>query len=347
MAPRAGSGVDLRETFLKRLWFLAVALAILGSMGLVSTVVSRWTHDVLLDTDSWIETIGPIGTDPIVTEALADRVSVAIIDWLDAEERLSTLLPMPLAPLSSLIGTQIDEFVEDETLEFFQSDLYTEVWYGLNRTAHAAVVAVIRDEVPLASTTGGVVTINITLLAEPIVDTVFARLKDIGDAIPPVLLAQVDINEVVAEVIRTYEVEGFPDWMSNVVVYDSERLATVQTTAAVLDKLVWVLPFLTLLLVGGAVYLAPNRQRIGALLLILGAVGWIVSSVSINSVVASIISDIESSDAANIAAEVFDGITGGLETLLIILGILALMGAVGIAGWTMYQRSVDTVGSKT
>jgi hypothetical protein len=85
---------------LKQRWSTAIALAIFAMVGVVASVSAFWAHRVLFDTDTWMDTVGPIGTNEVVTGALADRISSDLIEWLDAENRLETLLPPVLAPLA-------------------------------------------------------------------------------------------------------------------------------------------------------------------------------------------------------------------------------------------------------
>jgi hypothetical protein len=75
----------------------------------------------------------------------------------------------------------------------------------------------------------------------------------------------VDIDETVALIISTYEEEGLPDGLSEIEVYRSTQLAVVQDTVALLDRLVWILPLVTILLAAAAMYLAPSRSRMGGI----------------------------------------------------------------------------------
>lgn len=330
--------MDIQASLLKRRWSVSVALAIVAAVLLTATVVSRWTHDVLFDTDSWTETAGVVGTQPEVIESLADLTSTAIEDALDAENRLSELLPDRLEPLSGLLATQINAFIEAETLQFFESDLYKDIWLRLNRIGHSAAVAIIRDEVPIVSTADGAVTVDLTPIVEPMLDRVFSNLVALGESIPEGLLDRVDIDEAVAGVIAAYEADGLPESITTVEVYTSDRLAAIQSGAAVLDRLVWVLPVLTLLVLVGAVYLAPNRARMTGLLLALAALSLLAAFVAINLIVGQVVSGVESASTSRVVSAVFDGITEGLEALLVILVVLGGLGALGMAGWGLYNR---------
>ena len=329
--------MGFRDHLLKRRWSTSIALALIAAVALVATVISRWTHDVLFDTDTWVATIGEAGTEPEVTNALADRVSTSVIDWLDAEDRLKTVLPPVLEPLSPLVAARFENSIEEGAEAFFSSERYEQIWLQLNETAHRGAVAIIKDEVPSVSTAGGVVTVDITPLVSPVVEGALDRLGTVGEAIPEVLLNRTEVDEAIAASVEELKARGLPDWMSSVEVFRSDQLAAVQTGAAILDSLVWVLPFLTILLIGAALYLAPDRVRMGGLLLFLAALGWAASLVGINSVIGSVTGGFESSDTANIAQRLMDGITGGLEALLVALIAAAGTGTVAVLGWAFYR----------
>ena len=40
-------------------------MVILATAGLVGSVASRWVDDILFDTDTFMEAVGPIGTDEV------------------------------------------------------------------------------------------------------------------------------------------------------------------------------------------------------------------------------------------------------------------------------------------
>lgn len=330
------------SSLLKRRWSVAILLACLTTVGVVGSVSSWWAHRVLFDTDTWMETVAPIGTSEVVTGALSDRFSSELIDWIDAENRLESLLPPILGPLAGYGARFINGAILDETDRFFASEFYANAWFRVNETAHRAAVAVIRDEVPNASTEGGVVTVDLVPILTPIIDSAFARVNEFGEAVPLVILNQVNIDETIGEIIDTYESEGLPDRLSNIVVYSSDRLAVVQSTTAILDRLVWVLPFLSILFAVGAMYFAPVRIKMAWGLLGGAALGWLAAWLAVTLIVHSIVDSIEKGTAATVAQELFTGVTSGLTTLLTVLAIVTGLGAVGVLVWDVYMSRMES-----
>lgn len=323
---------------LRQRWSVAIVTLILAATGFVGSVASRWTHDVLFDTDSFMETVGPIGTSEVVTGALSDRFSGTLTDWIDAENRLTELLPPVLTPMAGRIGERVDEIISDETDRFFTSEVYEQAWLGLAESVHTAAVAIIRDQVPFVSTAGGEVEVDLIPIMTPIVDRVFDRLTELGEAIPQVILDQVDFDDSITEAIGVYETEGLPGWLGEIQVYSSDRLANIQKTTSLLDRLVWVLPVVTVLLAVGALYYAPKRGRMVVAMLASAGVGWLLASVLVSRLVGTVVGNIESTTAAAVADEVFTGITSGLIRILAILGLVAAVGALGVGAWLYSTR---------
>lgn len=313
-------------------------MVILATTGLVGSVASRWVDDILFDTDIFMETVGPIGTGEVVTGAMADKFSTTLIDWIDAEDRLAGMLPAALTPMAGRIADRVDEIVTDETVRFFESDVYEKAWLGLAEKTHRAAVAIIRDQIPFVSTEGGVVTVDLIPVMTPIVDRVFARLTELGQAIPQVILDQVDFDESIAQAVDTYQTEGLPSWLGEIQVYSSDRLAAIQETTALLDRLVWVLPLVTLLLALGALYFAPLRGRMTVALLGAAGVAWLLASLLVRTLIGTVVGNIESTTAATIADEVFNGITAGLTRTLLILGLVAAVASVAVGVWLYVSR---------
>jgi hypothetical protein len=330
--------VGVAARVLRQRWSVAIVMLILATAGLVASVASRWIDDSLFDTDTFMETVGPIGTNEVVTGALSDKFSGTLIDWIDAENRLTELLPPVLAPVAGRIGDRVDGIVTDETDRFFASDVYEKAWLGLARSVHTAAVAIIRDQIPFVSTEGGEVTVDLIPIMTPIVDRVFERLTELGEAIPQVILDQVDFDDEIARVIDTYETEGLPAWLGEVQVYSSDRLATIQKTTALLDLLVWVLPVVTVLLAVGALYFAPKRGRMVVAMLGAAGVAWLLASLLVSNLINTVVGNIESTTAAAVADEVFTGITAGLTRILLILGVVAAVAAIGVGVWLYFGR---------
>lgn len=331
----------MASNLLKRRWATAIVFVVLTTIGVVASVASWWTHQVLFDTDTWMETVGPIGTDEVVTDALTDKVSAELIDWIDAQNRLEELLPPRLAPVAGLLAPLVNDLIVEETGDFFESEFYGNAWLEVNETAHRAAVAIIRDQLPFASTAGGVVTLDLIPVLQPIADRVFMRLGQLGDALD-VLADRLTIDDTIDQVVQTYQEEGLPDRLGAVEVYSSDDLAAIQQWTALLDRLIWILPIVTLLFAAGAIYFAPNRWHVAIALLGAAALGWLLAGWAVNLIVGSIVGGIETPTTAAVAEQIFSGVLDGLINLLIWLAVAAGVLSLGVFAWDYYSGRRDS-----
>lgn len=319
-------------------WFATIVLMGLSLVAVVGSAVGIWAHSVLFDTDAWVEAVGPIGTDPVVTDAFAEAVSAELIEYLAVRDRLTGVLPDRLDPLGELVGSAADAIIIEETASFFASDRYEELWLGLNEKGHAAIVAFIRNQIPFISTEDGTVSVDLEPLLTPVIDGVIERLRGIEETIPDAVLDRVEFDEGISTVIAEYEAQGFPERLNDVVVYTSDRLAGVQQTLASFDRLVWVMPFFALLLALAAVLVAPRKLLMIPTLLVGIGLGWWAAIFIIDSVIADVLSGIASDNAAEVAQALLNGVTDGLDRLLswLVFGTLVI-GA--LTAWWIWRQN--------
>ena len=97
------SGILDRDT---RMWAISVVFAVLAIVATTGAAIGSWSHNVLLDTETWVETVGPIGTDERVREAVASAISTEINALLRPVDRLQNFLPDLLDPLGVVLAQQ-------------------------------------------------------------------------------------------------------------------------------------------------------------------------------------------------------------------------------------------------
>lgn len=116
------------------------------------SVAGHWAHSTVIDTERYIDTVGPIGSSPEVQAAFAEVVTNSIVEQVDTEsivgDFLGGLLPNsaltdrlvgPIATgINGLIGQAVDTFVT--------SDAFTRAWLELNRAAQKGFIALLQNE---------------------------------------------------------------------------------------------------------------------------------------------------------------------------------------------------------
>ena len=271
------------------------------------SVLAVWLHNTVLDTDEYVSTIGPLARDSAVQEAIATRVTNSLVASTDIEARVARVLPAR-APISApAVVEGIKEVVHEFTLRLVQSDQFATLWEQANRRAHTQLVAVLQGKnVGNIETENGQVVVRLG----PVVDRVKGALENAGINV---------FSGVEAERVN-----------SQVVLLDSDQLSKAQDAVDAFDKLVLVLPILTIAFFVIAVLLSGNRRRTilrtglglalgAALLLTLFNVG---RSVYLNALPA----DVNEAAAAHVYDQLLDFLRIALRSVFV-LGLITAIGA--------------------
>ncbi|WP_278263263.1 hypothetical protein [Nocardia sp. AG03] len=227
---------------------VSVVLLVLTGVLVIAGVLARYVHSDLLDTDHYVEIVGPLATEPAIQDAVTDQVSAAILARLDdtalANDLATALadadpdsprLRAALRTLPALLRAEIDDLVHQTTESVVRSDRFAELWTAANRGAHTAVSGVLTGSGPLEVEEDGTVRVPLDQVAE----AVRQRLAERGVDVP-----------------------GEPGTLTaQVVVFQDERIAQAQRWTRLLDRAATLLPVIALLLAILAIVIAPPGTR--------------------------------------------------------------------------------------
>ncbi|MBB3045557.1 hypothetical protein [Nocardioides soli] len=227
---------------------VATVLIILMAVLAPLSVVARWAHDTVSDTDRYVETVQPLASDPAVQAAVIDRITNEIVTRLQidsvtdravdalASRGLPPLAESSLRALSGPLAGAIDGFVKEQVTSLVESDEFETAWVEANRQAHTQLVAVLTgkdtDQVQI---TNNAVSINLATL----IDTVKQRLVDRGFALAGQL----------------------PTINAQFTIFQSDDITKAQTAFRLLGAINTWLPIIALLCLAGAVAVGRSRRR--------------------------------------------------------------------------------------
>ena len=138
--------------------FVAGLLILVAALLAPVSVIAIWAHDEVSNTDRYVATVAPLASDPIVQEAIVQRISSEIFNRLQiatltkqaadalAEQGLPTRITDSLAALSTPLAESIKKFVTDKIRTFIKSPEFAAAWEAANREAHTGLVAVLSGE---------------------------------------------------------------------------------------------------------------------------------------------------------------------------------------------------------
>jgi hypothetical protein len=213
---------------------LVAVLVVVGCVLAPISVIGLWARNTMLDTDQYVDTVGPLAKDPAIQKAVSDRVSKRLVSSVDIKGEIAASVPR-LENVAPAIASGVETFVREATLRITQSERFQRLWENVNRRAHSRVVAVLEGEgTKSVQTRNGQVVLNVG----PLVDEVKKRLDDRGVTV-------FDSVETKAEFV----------------LFDSEQLTKAQSGVRLLKRVTYALPILALLAFAAAIALSPNRRR--------------------------------------------------------------------------------------
>ncbi|GAA3223735.1 hypothetical protein [Actinocorallia longicatena] len=245
---------------------LSVVLIVLGCLLAPVALTAVWAANQVSDTDRYLKTVAPLADDPAIQNAVADRVTTAVMSRLDIPSLVSGAsesLPPRVGQLAGLVAgpasSLVQGFVRDKSGAVVASDAFATIWTEANRVAHTRIDKILAgDDDTVVQTDGD--TVNVEL--GPVVQTVKERLVAEG----------MTVAGKIPDINPTYPL------------FKTDQLAQAQTYYDWLGVLEWLAPLLALACLAGGVLLARGRRKalgraalgVGASMLVL-AVGLMIS----------------------------------------------------------------------
>jgi hypothetical protein len=239
-----------------------LALVIVTSFGVLASTVAVWTHRTLLNTDQWVETVGPVAADPNVQAALTNYLTDQAMSVVDANALLKEALPDRVSFLATPLTTAITNFVHDAIARLLASDQFQKLWVGINRIGHQIVVNVLRGDTRLVQTDNGTVTINVLPIMTRALQAVYDRVPQIfqGKQIPTDITFDTPPDQARQE-LSTALGRDLPPNFGVFTLFQSDQLAAAQRAVTLFDRAVWALVIVTILCGVGAIVLSVRRRR--------------------------------------------------------------------------------------
>ena len=310
---------------------VVVTLVLVAAVLAPASVVARWAHDEVADTDRYVQTVAPLADDPAVQKAVVDRITAEIFARIDVkavtDEAVAALSDRGLPPrvavgltaLSAPLASGIESFVRDQITKLVGSDVFAAAWVQANREAHTQMVAVLSGEgTDTVSVNGDTVSINLAA----IIDVVKKRLGDAGFTLA----------------------ERIPTVNAQFTIFQSSDLTKAQAVFRLLDTLARWLPVVALLLLALAVYVSRRRRQtliwsavaVAASMLVLGAALNIFRPVYLNAIDPRVL-------PTDAAAAIYDQLVGFIRLNLRAVLVVAL--AVAAGAWVTGPSGAATRGA--
>ncbi|MFI2486751.1 hypothetical protein ACH47X_07560 [Promicromonospora kroppenstedtii] len=227
----------------------AVVLILLGALLAPVGVVAAWAERTLTDTDRYVATVAPLAREPVVQQAVAGRLTTAVMDEIDVgavlkdvqdglnERDIAPRAAQAITALEGPLTSGVESFVRNAADRVVESDQFESAWTQANRVAHEQLVDVMRG------TGGDIAQISqngeLTIQLGGLVDILKQRLVDRGLALAG----------------------NLPTINATFTVMQSSQLVEIQNRYAQVVALGTWLPWIVLVLLGAGVVAAVHHLR--------------------------------------------------------------------------------------
>jgi hypothetical protein len=241
---------------------VAAVLVAIAAFGSAASIVGVWAARTTLDTDRWVSTVGPLPSNPNVSQAVSIYVTDELFRVLDVEDRVAEALPPQAAFVAAPVTNGVRDYIQGTVADVLRTEQFSELWVNLNRTAHERIMAIIEGESATVTVQGETVTLNLL----PVVNNVLALLEDRAPTLfgRTLNLPEITNGEVppgLESRIETALGTDLPADFSQITIYRADELNALQDAVASFKKYVVALVIGTVLTLALALWVSPWRRR--------------------------------------------------------------------------------------
>lgn len=297
---------------------LPLIMIVLATIIGIVSVFALWGKRQLLESETFAQTSGELIQNEEIQTTVADFITTSLFNNVDVQAELTKKLPPQFAPLAGPLSGALRGLVDKLALKALEQPKVQAIWEDAVSAAHDKLIQLIEDRGEYVSTTGGVVTVDLSAILGQIASQIGID-PSVTDKLPP--------QAASFEVMR------------------SDNLEAAQRGINLLQTLAYVLTALTLILLAGAVAVASGRRRetlrdVGISFLVVGAVVLLFRGFAANAVVDSLSTTPATEGAVNSAFTISTSLLKETGQSIFAYGIVILLAAwfAGPAGWAVSAR---------
>lgn len=185
---------------------LSIVLTVLFGLSLIAANHAAWLVTTALDTDTFVDALAPLPSDPDVARALGQSVADTIVESTEVGSSIADALPDGLQFIAVGITESLRDRITDIATKIVQSDVFVTIWETALRIAHSAATRFAAGfSGNLLTSDGGSVILDLTSIYEPIAEQLDAFGFDALDGAAPDLtieLFEVESQGLVQSIVR-------------------------------------------------------------------------------------------------------------------------------------------------
>jgi hypothetical protein len=289
-----------------RKWAVGI-LIFLGAILLILANVAFWAYFTLLNTPGWVSAVGPLSKDPAVAGLVSQYVVGELFEGVDVQGIAEEALPTELQILAGPLTMGLEQLAGDATTRLIMTEAFNDVWVAVNRTGHGIVMDILKGRG----------------------DRVYFQQGDLVLDFSDELRA---VSGFLEDQLGVEELDLFPQAEGGrLVLMSSYWVAVLQEVVAYLTAIGLLLPLLTLVAFGVAVWVSLWRRQtviwIGSVM----AVAMLISLIVFSGLRSSALVSIQDPLLRELGRAIISVVTHGLfvQTIFFLIAGLLLI----IGGW--------------
>jgi hypothetical protein len=317
---------------------LITTLFILATILGIGAVHAVWLNRQALNTGNWTNTSSQLLANKEIQTAVAAYAVNALFSSGVPQAELKAALPKPLQGLAGPLSGGLQQIAAQLAPRVLASPQVQTAWREANRAAHATLLKIINGGGSLASTRGGVVTLNLHAIVSQLAASLGVQQQ--------VAAARSKLQGSAGKVTAGASQLGItlPPASGQLVIMRSNQLKTVQDIAADIKNAALVLPLLAFALFALAVWLSAGRRRealrrTGWCFVGVGAFVLLDRRLAGNDVVDALVKNPENRPAAHQVWAIGTSLLYDIGVAVIVYGLLLVVAA-WLAGHTRPATAV-------
>jgi hypothetical protein len=314
-------------------------LTVLTAISVLAGTVAFWTHRTVFDTGHYMSLVGPLVDDPAVTAALStyltdqavtaldldNRITEAIASIPDLPERAKPIAPLIAGPVADNANERIHRFIDN----YVHSQEFRNLWTRVNQVGHEKVVALLRgdyEKLPNVVVGDEEVRLNLISVITQILRGIAER--GIGPVPSGTTLPTVSIDDVpraARQKVSTALGVTLPDDFGQVTIMSKDKLSQWQSIVNGIDRMVWGLLVLSLVLAVATVVVAVNRRTALIRLGIAVAAALLLAAALIGRIRDSVLEKVKEGQGRDAARSIVDNTLHDLRGVVVAVIVIALL----------------------
>ncbi len=285
-----------------RKWAVGI-LIFLGAILLILANVAFWAYFTLLNTPGWVAAVGPLSKDPAVAELVGQYAVDQLFEQVDVKGLAEEALPTELQILAGPLTMGLEQVANEATTRLIMTDAFNNVWVAVNRTGHGIVMDILKGKG----------------------DRLYFQEGDL-------VLDFSDVYGFIEDRLGLKDLKLFPQAEGGrLVLMSSYQVAVLQEVVSYLTTIGLLLPLLTLVAFGAAVWVSLWRRQTAIWIGLAMAVVMFLSLIVFSGVRSSILVSVQDPFVRELGRAIVNVVTHGLMVQTIFFLIVGLLLIIG--GW--------------